>query len=339
MYDVVVSLGRTCSQRGVSTVVVSWRGPNVHASAALAIFKALISCASTLALLVFACTINTVKAQVVALNEADFEVASVKPCNIEYKADIPSPGFMHLGCQTVLELIRSAYVFYEDGHFHPGSVDRVPIEGGPTWINSRRFIVDAKASTPQGPEMMRGPMMQTLLRERFKLSVHRVSRSQQGYSLTVAKNGPKLQPQREGNCVDPKVMPRPVLSPGQGFCGPFPHRSAASNLAMEILGFSLDDFSGWLSGTLGQPVINRTEITGKFDIHFDFAPDDATPVLLQRFRGNNQNEVSVTTSPDSADTGTSIFTALSQQLGLQLQRASVPGEVLLIDHVEMPSEN
>src|ERR1700691_5246503 len=104
------------------------------------------------------------------------------------------------------------------------------LRGGPSWINSRRYVVDAKAGNPQSLEMMNGPMMQALLEARFKLSIHRVSRSQQGYALTAAKNGPKLQPNREGSCFGPKVVPRPVLSPGQTFCGPFPRRGAGSNL-------------------------------------------------------------------------------------------------------------
>ena len=208
-----------------------------------------------------------------------FEVASIKPCKGDGGPEGSSPGRLNLGCRSVIDLIRSAYVFYVDGHFHLGYVDRVPIEGGPGWINSERYDINAKAEGTPGEGMMQGPMLQALLERRFKLKVHRETKEGAAYAITVAKSGAKLQPFKEGSCtpLDFKMSSPPALAPGQRFCGPIRHARTGSNLTVEIRGFSLDDFATWLSGALDRPVIDKTGLTGRFDIHFEFAPDEASP--------------------------------------------------------------
>jgi hypothetical protein len=136
-----------------------------------------------------------------------FEVASVKPCKADY---LPpggrsgggsgnlSPGTLRIDCATVKSLINQAYVFFANGHVNRPSVS---VEGGPGWINSERYQVDAKAEGSQSQGMMHGPMLQALLEDRFKLKIHRETREAPAYALTVAKGGPKLHPFKEGSCV------------------------------------------------------------------------------------------------------------------------------------------
>src|SRR5580658_7456592 len=103
------------------------------------------------------------RAQSPAAAMPKFEVASVKPCK-EVPAGRgggrdPSPGRLHVNCETVKDLIRDAYDLLANGEMWRGMITRnsrtVPIEGGPSWINSDRYYIDAKAEGPQTQEMMR----------------------------------------------------------------------------------------------------------------------------------------------------------------------------------------
>lgn len=102
---------------------------------------------------------------------------------------------------------------------------------------------------------------------------------------------------------------------------------------------SLKEFSQYISrGPLGpqldRPVIDKTGIDGIFDFHLEFAPDQNTPGFLLQLRRPVQNGV-----PSDEPVGPSIFTALQEQLGLKLDPTKGPGDFLVIDHVEKPSEN
>jgi uncharacterized protein (TIGR03435 family) len=143
--------------------------------------------------------------------------------------------------------------------------------------------------------------------------------------LTVAKGRPKLQPLKEGSCtpVDFANRPEPP-APGEALtvlCGTVSGRRIGPNQVMDAHGMTLSEFCKFGKGLLDRPIIDKTGITGRFDLHLEFAP------------ANNPGA--------TADDGTSpsIFTALQEQLGLKLEQARGPGEFLVIDHLERPSEN
>jgi uncharacterized protein (TIGR03435 family) len=230
-----------------------------------------------------------------------------------------SPGRVLSPCDTVMDLIRTAYVEFANGHHN--SLERVPISGGPAWINSDRYQINAKAEGNVSQAMMAGPMMQSLLEDRFKLKIHRETREVPAYELTAATGGPKLRPSKEGSCIAFDFMT--PLEPGQKPCGIPLTGMKGPNLTTEIHG-SVDDFSKLLGVTLGRPVINKTGITGVFDFRLEFAIDESTTGIRP---------------PSDDPAGPSIFTALRKELGLKLDRTKGPGEFLVIDHVEKPSEN
>jgi len=222
-------------------------------------------------------------------------------------------------------LIQAAYVIFADGHTISSPM-HIPISGGPGWINSDRYTIDAKPEEPQSEEMMNGPMMQALLEERFKLKIHHETREVPVYALTVAKAGPKLKPFKDGSCtpIDFTKLTMSALDsrvPGVNYCRNVA-RPAGGIEIYDAQGTSLDEFCILQFGRMDRPVINRTGIAGLFDIHLEFAPG--------------------ATNPDDAASdaaGPSIFTALQQQLGLKLEAARGPGEFVVIDHVEKPSGN
>lgn len=108
-----------------------------------------------------------------------FEVVSIRECvgKVQPPSPISSPGKLRLGCWPLWRLISDAYDTFADG-----KVDLlkppmpIPLEGAPNWTSSALYTIDAQADGPQSPAMMRGPMMQALLEDRFHVGVHRETR-------------------------------------------------------------------------------------------------------------------------------------------------------------------
>lgn len=263
----------------------------------------------------------------------NWEAVSVKPCTQFYPRGggvKVTPGHMALNCQTVSAFIGWAYVQYAGGRPHPiyaVSEAGTAVEGGPSWVRSDRYTIEAVANGTPSDHMMQGPMLQTILEERFKVRVHFETREVPVYHLTVADSGPKLKPFKEGTCTQLAVtrddfIP-PKLPAGERYCGSFVSPGATWNLFAE--GTSLDEFATLhLSGApfVGRRVFDRTNLKGLYTIDLDFS--------MARSVGQN---------PAASDNGASIFTALREQLGLRLEPARGPGEFLVIDGVERPSEN
>ena len=100
----------------------------------------------------------------------------------------PSPNRVTRNCVTVMSLLQDAYVIFADGQSRaPSMVQMPPIEKAPAWISSDLFTLDAKAEGAPGQPAMLGPMMQSLLEDRFHLKLHRETRSGPAFELTVAK--------------------------------------------------------------------------------------------------------------------------------------------------------
>jgi uncharacterized protein (TIGR03435 family) len=204
----------------------------------------------------------------------------------------------------------------------------IPILGGPSWINTERYMINAKAEGTPSQPMMRGPMLQALLEDRFQLKIRREIREVPVYVLTVAKGGPKLKASKEGSCPTPGP-PAGVSCPGSVWI-------ARKGLNMTVdQQETLDGLARMLIQRLGRPVIDKTGIKGMFDFHLEFAPDETTGGTLPG--GGDRAGAPADTPADPS--GPSIFTAVQEQLGLKLDSARGPGEVLVIDRVERPSEN
>ena len=75
------------------------------------------------------------------------------------------------------------------------------LKGAPAWLDSARYSIEAKTESPQTAAMMRGPMMQVLLEERFHLAIHRAAKEEDAYIMTVAKGGLKAPRTKEGSCI------------------------------------------------------------------------------------------------------------------------------------------
>jgi uncharacterized protein (TIGR03435 family) len=148
------------------------------------------------------------------------------------------------------------------------------------------------------------------------------------YELALGKGSPKLKPLKDGSCLPVLVgHPLPTLTSDQHYC-----RDVVSpRSSVDFEGGTLSTLAGMLGLIVDRPVIDKTGIAGYFEIRLRFSPDDAAP------------------SPPSATDPASpaarapdvpgIFQAIQEQLGLRLVAAKGPVDVLVIDHVERPSEN
>jgi uncharacterized protein (TIGR03435 family) len=253
-----------------------------------------------------------------------FEVASIKPC----KDVAPpngraggmssfSPGRMNVVCQVVKGLIQQAYDQNATGKGRVGRL--IPIKGGPAWIDTERYSIEAKAESPESQAMMMGPMLQKLLEDRFKLVIHSETTEGPVYLLTLSKGKPKLQAFKEGACTLRDLSEFPPPPPGPDTCRVYAGRKGP-NVSWVAEGLTLDEFCKIALSGMDRPVIDKTELAGRFNFPLEYLPGEAAP-------------------SDDPSAGPSIFTALQEQFGLKLEPAKAPGEIHVIDHVERPSEN
>jgi uncharacterized protein (TIGR03435 family) len=214
--------------------------------------------------------------------------------------------------------------------------------GGPPWLASDFYELTAKADGNAHRAEMEGPMLRALLEERFKVKVHKESRDTPVYALTVAKSNSKLQPVKEGGCLPYDTdhwldMRAPVKSSDPEYCGTaMVTASDRGTMIVHYYGVTTAELAGrMLVSYVDRPIIDKTGLTGRYDIRLEFVMGDAPAGMVFL------NGVPVTDLPKPSDDspGPSIFTALQEQLGLKLTPDRGPIEVLVIDQAEKPSDN
>jgi uncharacterized protein (TIGR03435 family) len=203
------------------------------------------------------------------------------------------------------------------------------IVGLPGWANSQRFDIEAKVAGDDTAAFHKLSLDQVramgrpILVDRFKFAGHEEKKVLPLYALVVAKDGSKLQPSTlSGDDRDART----------GQIGM--HRASNTNGAAPSMneltarGVTMDRLESTLSQQgLGRVVLDNTGLTGRYDFKLTWAPEIAA--------GTNSTD----TSGSTETSGPSIFTAVSEQLGLKLEPQKGPVPVLVIDHVEVPSAN
>ena len=200
------------------------------------------------------------------------------------------------------------------------------IVGMPKELSEQRYDIDARVADPgakawqdpaQRNEMLHA-MMRSLLAERCTLAVHREMRERPIYALVLAKDGPKLKGAEQGemDAIRAKHPDGVGVPGGSGF-----FVRGGENGHIDIYGATTGTLALLLSGPAGRPVVDKTGLTGIYDMHLDMG--QAGPPA----------------SDESASPGPSVFSSLQEQLGLKLESIRGPVEMLVIDHVEQPSEN
>jgi bla regulator protein BlaR1 len=245
-----------------------------------------------------------------ALSLPAFEVASIRPSDPDtpLKIDFAPGGRLAISHATLRFLIKIAYDVGDD-----------QILGGPAWLNSTRFDLQGKPPVPLSgdpltmtkeqillfhePTRLR---LQRLLSDRFRLELRKESKSMPVFALVPGRNGAKLKRSAtEGNTE---------VSFAHGIL-------TAKRMDMASLARFLSE------GRVGRPVVDATDLKGKYDLRLEWEPD---PALDPTQAGNQQT---------AAGAGISVFTAVQQQLGLRLDARTSPADALVVARAELPSAN
>lgn len=233
-----------------------------------------------------------------------YDVASIKPntdSDVRFAFRIEPSGPLAATGITLKRLMMTAY-----------NVQGFRIVGGPGWVVSRRWDVQAKPDRAVSASQVR-PMLRALLEDRFQLRSHAEQRQLPVYELSVDRKGSKVPRVKDGEKADVRV--------GAG--------------SMQLTKATAATFASQLSYALGRPVIDKTRLSGEFDFVLEWTPEpgeDGGPTTRGSPPGVSDQQAS------SAD-GTSIFTAITEQLGLRLTSTRGPVEVVVIDHVQLPTAN
>jgi uncharacterized protein (TIGR03435 family) len=188
-------------------------------------------------------------------------------------------------------------------------VDPRQILGGPAWVATDEYDIDLVVADGVQVNQCEEAVLAELMADRFQLKFHREQRVMAVYVLEVAKGGPKLKA-ADANSVENSGCEH------LGVCN-F-HKRTLANFA-RFMQFVVTD----------KPVVDKTGVTGEFDFTLKWMPDES------QFNGMGFR-VPV---PDGTAPLPGLFTAIQEQLGLKLEPQKIPAEVLVIDHVERPSEN
>jgi uncharacterized protein (TIGR03435 family) len=308
----------------------------------------------------------------------EFEEASVRPCDPDNIPEPPAgargggansfqmtPGRTHALCMTVATLIRTAYgyapafAFTNNGRargfnynnvYGLGVEDGRRVRGGPDWVLSERYTIDAVAADASDAATMSGSMLRALLEKRFHLQAHVETEQIPAFDLIIAPGGLKM---KEGTCTPDPSAPPPrstndVVRKNLDAARRGATTAAPCGLALAANGPNILEVSAGagvppFNGVLGVPVTDRTGIptTARFNYVLEFSPDDTTSGPLGRILPGPPNgpDVQISSDPGAVPRAPNIFTAIEEQLGLKLVPSRAPQEFILIDHVERPAAN
>jgi uncharacterized protein (TIGR03435 family) len=283
--------------------------------------------------------------------QATFEVVSVKPspagkCGPMLQL---APGGRIRTTISPKFLIEVAY-----------GVKDSQVEGGPPWINSECYDIEAKPEDSVGAALDKlpldqrkekiGEMMQSLLRDRFKLAIGHTTKELPIYILVVAKNGPKLKPS-DASAFEPTslsasgnyLVEHPGAEPPPSRGGGRPRMRGGLMMRMgnlESADAEMPMLAGALSMVTHRVVTDKTGLSGRYDFTLNWTPDETQlrqggPEGAGRPGGGPMGPGGPPPEPNGPD----LFTAIQEQLGLKLAARKAPVDVLVIQHVEKPSKN
>lgn len=248
-----------------------------------------------------------------------FEVASIRP-NKSGPAAPTNAGMQPNGINFVNLPLR-AIIQFAFGVNQPSKLAAIP-----DWAVTERFDISARAAGTVSADERR-LMMQAMLADRFKLVTHREKREVSVFIITPVRSDGKPGPNliESKGCVQQAAVARGEAQADAKtpICG----MKGGGNGRVIFVGIPMQTFTSAIGVLLGRTVIDKTGLTGTYDIDFTFTPE-------QQIVGRSDAP-----TPVADSSGPSIYTALREQLGLRLESQKDQEEILVIDHIERPSEN
>jgi len=284
-----------------------------------------------------------------ARNRMTFEVASIKPSKKPRMPRFPlgagnayAPGGRFSATFPLWTYITFAY------KLSPTETEkRLTLAHSPEWVSNELFAIDAIAAGNPTKDEMR-LMMRSLLADRFRLAVHFETRELPVFALTLLKSGktgPNLRPHDQGppcpgSWIAPVIAagrpnPKDVFPPNCGTAA-MSQRSgvrliASRDTTMALLADAIYGY-GFMAGEVDKRVVDGTGLSGSFDFRIEYTPGENDTFVVHRGPSNPD-------APPPDPGGTPFLTAMRNQLGLKLVPSRAPVRLLIIDHVEPPSEN
>jgi uncharacterized protein (TIGR03435 family) len=278
-------------------------------------------------------------------SKMEFEVAAVRPSSPDDGTNANFPlgpgdvyattgGLFRVNGYPLITYIMFAYKITRSQVKYLSS-------GLPDWVKSDRFSIEARSENMNPTKDQMRLMVRSMLADRFKLRVHRETKQVPVYALVLAEPG-KLGPMLQAHTADSVCSSSPTGQPTSDpeapeMTGKFPTTCGgivgakssapgrisfgARNVTMALIATSL---AGQVTG-VDRPISDRTRLSGKYDFAIEFSPDPSVVPPGSNFK------------PDAS--GTPFMVALKGQLGLKLEPQKGPLEVVIVDHVEHPSEN
>ena len=227
-----------------------------------------------------------------------YDVVSIRPCQTGARQVQQTPDGFTARCAELWTLMYYAY---------PGITMGDQIVGFPAWARSTAFEVDAKMDDASAASLRsltsdkqaeeRRLMLRSILADRFQLRAHYGFKESSAYQLVISKGGPKLTESKPGAGAEMEAM-----------------RSGR----IDVRGRPMEALAEVLTHALGRPVVDKTGLTGKYDVTLTYTPDELIA---------------------AESNAPSIYTALQEQLGLKLVRANTQVKTIVVEHVEQPSPN
>jgi len=227
--------------------------------------------------------------------DPDWEVVTVKPGDPYAKADRIHLHGRHLTLEneTVEILMLGGF-----------QIQKNQIASVPEWVKTERWTVDGLADVNGEPNVSQlQSLVRKVLTERFGLKIHREQREMQVFALTVAKGGSKMTV----NASDPNGLPDQHGTHGDGW------------VMYQYKNTSMPELALMLLSRVDRPIIDRTGLTGRYDLQLKWTTDDGH-----------------STDPDAPP---GLFTAIQEQVGLKLEPVRAMADVLVIDKVKRPGAN
>jgi uncharacterized protein (TIGR03435 family) len=192
---------------------------------------------------------------------------------------------------------------------------------GPDWMDKVRYYITAKGPDPGASNPEVWEMMRSLLAERFHLQYHLETREMSAYVLSIPKDGAKYVRGEEGQCKE-------KIDAGDNNCGSinfFP-------LGVGIVNTPIGGLTGALARTLqDRPIVDKTGLPDRYDIRVLWIPDDMDPAAIA--------DMMAKLPPELRPPDMNMFEAFEKQAGLKLEATKTGVQVLVVDHIEMPTEN
>jgi len=241
-------------------------------------------------------------------SDLQFEVASFKPAKDQGQRRgggiRPAPGgqrYEATNC-SINTMIQVAY-----------RVKAEQIIGGPDWLKTERYDMEAKAEKPSTADELH-TMLMNMLVDRVQLKFHRETREMPIYALTVYKDAPKLTPHETTNAGEPWIDQK---------------QPKFLHMEMKATAVPMAYVAYRLSTLLDRPVVDLTKLAGSYDFALAYTRE-LPPGFPEGTKINGED-------PDTS--GPTIFEAVRKQLGLDLKAQKGPAEVIVIEHAEKPTEN